>query len=664
MLSPRRGYCGAVCMVRFSAVLICLTAFSVSCNSLLADIAAQSLYLGQPTQLMVQPYVTVDVMHEISPGVYESYGPSSEVETLDIFGFLIPVSSPHNSLLLDTGANSILIVNTAAQDLEDAGYQTEDVPFLEVGVAGDQAYDVSYPYRFAFSGSDEVVHYLDGADGTGVRILSDPGSVLAAPIAEGGIAGIVGMPAMSGRVTTIDLSSSGQEFPTGPIETWDLFELAALLAGGTTLDTSFSDNLPADPGNRFTVALDNRIVFSAEDGIPDGEPLDTPVPVYKDVPFLTANATCDPGDGVLRQAEGTFLLDTGAQISMISRRMAFALGLDSDGDGDLDEEAFSTIEITGVGGTPKELPILLIDELRVPTEQGVDIVWYDPSDPDLRLGVQFIVMDLFACADLDFNGVVDAEDIATIVANQGKTVAKGDIPSGDIDGDGYVGAIDLAIAQEQLGESAFIDGVFGVDMLTSGTQLTGEDLDIAVTGTPFFDSVHFDFRNWANGEGTLVFDVGTEHATVTPSLHGDANGDGVVNDIDATIMASNWMATGASWAQGDFNGDGTVDSSDAAMLSENWLRSIVDPPVGDANGDGVVDEQDAAVLAENWLSNSAGWSQGDFNGDGVVNDIDATMMAANWHYGYVGASVPEPNAAMLLSLLAFAAIAAGRRWLG
>ena len=101
----------------------------------LAEISGESLYLGQPSQLMIQPYVSVEVLHETSPGVYESYGPSSDVEVFEIGEYSIPLTSPHNNLLLDTGANSILIVDAAAQDLVDAGYQIEEYPYNEVGVS-------------------------------------------------------------------------------------------------------------------------------------------------------------------------------------------------------------------------------------------------------------------------------------------------------------------------------------------------------------------------------------------------------------------------------------------------------------------------------------------------------------------------------------------------
>jgi len=77
---------------------------------------------------------------------------------------------------------------------------------------------------------------------------------------------------------------------------------------------------------------------------------------------------------------------------------------------------------------------------------------------------------------------------------------------------------------------------------------------------------------------------------------------------------------------------------------------------GDANGDGVVNEEDAAILAKNWLlKDVAKWKDGDFNGDGNVDDLDASILAANWLYSGSGAAaVPEPSLALLLGVLASA----------
>lgn len=59
----------------------------------------------------------------------------------------------------------------------------------------------------------------------------------------------------------------------------------------------------------------------------------------------------------------------------------------------------------------------------------------------------------------------------------------------------------------------------------------------------------------------------------TPAFKpGDANGDGLVNIKDATLVSLNWGKTGATRAQGDVNGDGTVGIKDATLISLNWSK--------------------------------------------------------------------------------------------
>jgi hypothetical protein len=63
---------------------------------------------------------------------------------------------------------------------------------------------------------------------------------------------------------------------------------------------------------------------------------------------------------------------------------------------------------------------------------------------------------------------------------------------------------------------------------------------------------------------------------------------------------------------------------------------------GDANYDGVVNWLDAAVLAAHWGDTGATWATGDLNLDDVVNAGDASLLAANWSANSEGASAPEP----------------------
>jgi hypothetical protein len=81
---------------------------------------------------------------------------------------------------------------------------------------------------------------------------------------------------------------------------------------------------------------------------------------------------------------------------------------------------------------------------------------------------------------------------------------------------------------------------------------------------------------------------------------------------------------------------------------------------GDANGDGDVDDKDASILGANWRSTTATWETGDFNNDNKVDDKDAAIMAAHWGEHAPGASVPEPSTIALL-LGAVAALLVWRR---
>lgn len=636
-------------------LLLLATAWMSIGSVSLADSPVQAVYLGQPSALMVQPYIVAEVFAETTPdsGDYSvSLGPSDDIAGGDALGDLfreifgsgytvsdeLLLGTPNKSLLLDTGANSIILVDTSAASVEEAAanlagdekYQPAG-EFRELGIAGYHFYNVSAPYRFGVTGSDGNTHFLENA-----RIQTNPKGVLAAPIDMGGIAGLAGMPAMTGRVTSISMSTDGTEYPSGAIEEMGEWELIALLTGGMSMSTTFSNDLPETTLQRYTIPLDNRIRFPVEDGLPPDSAPGSPLPIYADVPFLTTQLSkTSPVDEIERSAECTFLLDTGAQFSIISRRTAFMLGLDENGDGDLWDDRFDKIQVAGISGKI-DVPILCIDEIRVETEQGTDLVWNDPSD---SIGVQVIVLDIIPSADVNYDGIVDATDIALISGNFNTPIADLEFPMCDVDGDKTVGQFDLDLANSLLGETVTFDGIFGIDMLTGGRSLvsstptdttldaqeiqtqiddlqvqidtlnvsdpfydadklalqyqmfplqaqlivllsgtgSGDLVDAEFAGTSFFDAVHFDFRNWDSGTGALVVDVDSVYGVTVEEepIPGDANGDGKVDGSDVTILAGNWQATVTDGAaSGDFNGDGVVDGSDVTILAGNWQYGI------------------------------------------------------------------------------------------
>lgn len=259
-----------------------------------------------------------------------------------------------NTWLLDTGANTILAFQTAVGDMKGppAPYQTES-KFEELGVGGRQMFDISKAYRFDFAGDSGIRNTV-----LNTRIISDETK----DVSIFGPYGIVGMPAMTERVTTLDFT------PWTTIKDLELF-----------MKTNFRSDVPAYNGPRYTVKLDNRFQYHPE---PHVVPLGNPPPAWSDIPYLSATLMHNS-----QTSSGNFLFDTGAQVSILNERMAFELGLDTNNDGMLDNKdaSFAREEtIGGIGGT-KTVPVFLIDEVHVPTEQGPDMVWTD---------LQWLVLDI------------------------------------------------------------------------------------------------------------------------------------------------------------------------------------------------------------------------------------------------------------------------------
>ena len=263
-----------------------------------------------------------------------------------------------NSWLLDTGANSVMAFASAVSDMKEPPnvYRTEGT-FEELGVGGTHLFDISAAYRWDFAGKSGNRNTL-----LNTRILSDENTELSIL----GPRGIVGMPAMADRVTTWDYS------------VWTNADLGDLFMG-----VDFGNTLPPDNGHRLSVTVDNRVEFSPDAYVRSGG---NP-PVWADIPFMTGQLK---HNGLV--AEGNLLLDSGAQISVMSSKLATELGLDSNHDGALNERDanFARFEtVGGVGGT-KTAPVFLFDEVHLPTQQGPDLVWTE---------LQWLVLDIIEGID-------------------------------------------------------------------------------------------------------------------------------------------------------------------------------------------------------------------------------------------------------------------------
>ena len=100
-----------------------------------------------------------------------------------------------NFWLLDTGAQGILAAGSAVEEMSAAGYTTVN-QFAELGAGGSTYYDVSALYQFDFAGTSGQRNALGDT-----RLLSSETANF------GGFGGIVGMPAMVNRVTTLDMTA-------------------------------------------------------------------------------------------------------------------------------------------------------------------------------------------------------------------------------------------------------------------------------------------------------------------------------------------------------------------------------------------------------------------------------------------------------------------------
>ena len=119
--------------------------------------------------------------------------------------------------------------------------------------------------------------------------------------------------------------------------------------------------------------------------------------------------------------------------------------------------------------------------------------------------------------------------------------------------------------------SIFIADTAG-SIISPGTNVTFfHDGILGVYFDDFVAPIIDSGENWvrvAVPEGTW------ETRYLTPTLPGDANGDGMVNEADSRILAENWGRTGLTWGHGDFDRDGRVGPTDAAILAANWGQNV------------------------------------------------------------------------------------------
>jgi hypothetical protein len=475
-----------------------------------------------------QPAATFELFEQLAGGGKgASLGPSD--------GGLFFIT---NSFFLDTGAGSIIAINDAESELQDHGYVTENT-VLEQGVAGFSLLDVSADY------------YVEITDSTGSAVALPHTRIMSGQFEDlFGVNGVVGMPAMVGRVVTLDTSVWA--------DVEDIFDLVPM-------EVRITNSLPTSGGHRYSVPIEAAL-FGLEG--------DDPLPNVSPIPMV--NMSVGYGNA---NASGSFILDTGAAISFISSELGKAIGLDSNNDGVLDtsdEQSDGTLPIGGIGGTI-EAPLFYIDRFTVPTEQGVDLVWNLEGSlavaivdihPEIDgvLGSDLLTSGWFTFdlegdgdqlstpgplqqSHFDFRQFFDEGDPGKIyfdLTPEFDVQQPGGIP-GDFNRDGIVDARDYTIWRNSLGAS-------------------GSNLPADADGDGAVDSD--DYAIWK-------LHYGEDSGSVIPPVEtpGDFNHDGSVNAADYTVWRNSFDASGSNLTA-DADGSGSVDAGDYAIWKMHFGESF------------------------------------------------------------------------------------------
>lgn len=268
---------------------------------------------------------------------------------------------------LDTGASGILLSRETAEGL---GVSVDaNARFVDIGVGGPEYFNVSEPLHICLAGLEtqnpqQQRHYKCFGPGR-VQVKRSSAGLFSEPI------DIIGMPVMVGNVAVLN---------SGATNSLNYFAADIKKA-----------NDPELPRADFEVALRPKKFTNPrnKENIP-------PLPVLSDN-MVIDNVVIGLG---ANRSEGTWLLDTGATVSMISASQAIKLGLMDQNGRPLKEVAFS-VPVGGIG----QMEIINgfeIDRLIIPTTGRNNLIF-----KNARVGVQNIkYFDVEKNAEVVIDGVL------------------------------------------------------------------------------------------------------------------------------------------------------------------------------------------------------------------------------------------------------------------
>ncbi|MBN1910393.1 MAG: PEP-CTERM sorting domain-containing protein [Pirellulales bacterium] len=146
-------------------------------------------------------------------------------------------------------------------------------------------------------------------------------------------------------------------------------------------------------------------------------------------------------------------------------------------------------------------------------------------------------------------------------------------------------------------------------------------------------------------------------------IPGDATGNGVVDGDDARRLAANWLRNDPTltWAEGDFNGDYVVDDLDASILAGVTYGS------GTSLGGELADVLDAYQMEGSAMAGNVTWHYSDDVGGGTTIGMIGGSVAGGDAYIVLGTDgsgvtlVPEPSTFLLLLFAVPLVLGARRR---
>lgn len=408
-----------------------------------------------------------------------------------------PLPDPEESVLqmfFDSGASGVLLSREVREEL--GIYAEPNANFVDVGVGGEQNFEVSESLYIALADYDLMEYPTES------QFHEDLGPwrlMLAIDYSEdplGQTIDIVGIPGMAGKSIVLT------------VKLFEIFEFE--LPYYVTQIMEPNDPSVPEPDIEVKLRFTNFLYTSHPDNT-------GPLPVLGYNPVIEDIQIGYQGNSSI----GDWLLDTGAQLSMMSCAQAEALGLvDSNCDPIVEPEFYQ--QIGGIG-SQVEAPVFTVDTVSIPTLNGFKLVYGNP----------------------------------------------------------YVGVLDIGTIDEHTGEPIILDGVFGTNFLGYSYNM---DLDIVMGpyDNIVLDTqraiLGFDVNDIYPVPDTLPNQCGDANH---PWLEGDINRDCWTDIEDLGTLSHEWLTDNCDWlnwncAGCDLNHDNKVNFKDMALLATNWLNCTLD----------------------------------------------------------------------------------------